>query len=72
MRLTAQAVLNRGGVAGSKVLNYGGVSPGTSSSARINYTLTDFAIGHMKDDPEVAYAAAEYLKRHQTQELADG
>ena len=31
------------------VLNTAGVSPGLSSSATINYTLTDFAIGHMND-----------------------
>jgi len=44
--LTAR-LLNRGD-SGVRVLN-AGVSPGATMSATINYTLTDFATGHMND-----------------------
>jgi hypothetical protein len=56
-QLTLASVRNRGipGV----VLN-AGISPGASSSATINYTLTDLAIGHM-NDLSSTYAYAERL-----------
>src|SRR5580698_4529252 len=55
--LTAETIRNRGD---GKILNTSGVSPGATSSASINYTLTDFASGHM-NDLKKAYAFAERL-----------
>src|SRR5580658_2131200 len=47
MQATAK-LLNRRD-AGGRILNYGGAGPGASLSATINYTLTDYAAGHMND-----------------------
>ena len=54
--LTVASLRNRGD--GGRILN-AGVGPGSLASARINYTLTDFATGHMND----LMKAYEYAER---------
>ncbi len=56
MQLTVNAIRNRGN---GPILN-AGVSPGASLTATINYTLTDFASGHM-NDLRKSYEFAERL-----------
>jgi hypothetical protein len=56
--LTVPSVRNRGS-SGGLIIN-AGISPGLSSSAAINYTLTDFATGHM-NDMKKTYELAERI-----------
>ena len=56
MQLTVPAIRNRGN---GPILN-AGVSPGASLTATVNYTLTDFASGHM-NDLRKSYEFAERL-----------
>jgi hypothetical protein len=51
---------NRAGNTTAKILNTAGVSPGATLSAQINYTLSDFASGHMNDTAKL-YEFAERL-----------